>query len=89
MRLPMLSSHPISLMLHDDKLQMTHLVLLVSTTPAVTTALAITAIAAVAAGLGPPFLSADGNVDPPVASNINLCPPMADLAADVDAVPVN
>ena len=31
----------------------------------------------------------DGNVDPPVASNINPYPPMADLAADVDAVPVN
>ena len=64
-------------------LQIAHLVLLVYTTPAVV------AIAAVAAGLDPPSPSVDGNVDSPVASSINPCPPMADLAADVDAVPTN
>ena len=63
---------------------MAHLVLDVVTGPAMAPA-----VAAVPAGLGPSIPPADGNVDPPVAININPCPPAVNLTADADAVLVN
>ena len=77
-------------MLHDDKLQMPHLVsLLIGLYHPVHRyhhTLAVAAVAAVAAGLGPLSPSADGKVDPLVGSNLDTHPPMTDLPADVDAV---